>query len=134
AALMFDRIVKIVTRESRHAGPVVDENASPRALIMDVSDLLPVCDALHRNPETYFDMLTCVSGIDNGPDTGIMEIAYNLYSIPFNLQLMLKIKLPREGAEVPSLTSIWKSANWLEREVFHMYGIRFQNHPDLRRI
>lgn len=131
---MFDRIVEIVTHAARHATPVVDENASPKALIIDVADLLPVCDALHRNPETYFDMLSCISGIDNGPDMGTMEIAYNFYSIPFNLHLMLKIKVSRDGAEVPSLTTRWKAANWLEREVFDMYGIRFQNHPDLRRI
>ncbi len=131
---MFERIVEIATPEARNAAPVVDENAFPKALIIDAADLLDVCGALHRNPDTYFDMLSSITGIDNGPDIGTMEIAYNLYSIPFNLHLMLKIRLPRDGAEVDSVTPIWKTANWLEREIFDMYGIRFRNHPDLRRI
>jgi NADH-quinone oxidoreductase subunit C len=63
-----------------------------------------------------------------------MEIAYNLYSIPFNQHLMLKVKLQREKPEIDSISHIWKTADWHEREIFDMYGIVFKNHPDLRRI
>ena len=59
---------------------------------------------------------------------------YHLYSIPFNRSLALRVVLPRDNPEVESLAGIWKSANWLEREVFDMYGVRFRGHPDLRRI
>jgi NADH-quinone oxidoreductase subunit C len=59
---------------------------------------------------------------------------YNLYSIPFNHHLMIKILLPRDKPEIESVSHIWKTANWLEREVFDMYGVHFKNHPDLRRI
>ena len=111
-----------------------DLNANPNAVLLSPDDLIPVCQVLYQNPATYFDMLSCITGIDNGPEAGTMEVAYNLYSIPFDLHLMIKVVLPREAAAVDSVTHIWKSADWLEREVFDMYGIRFNNHPDLRRI
>ena len=63
-----------------------------------------------------------------------MEVAYNLYSIPFGHQLMIKVKLNRDNPAIESVNHFWRSANWLEREVFDMYGVVFLNHPDLRRI
>jgi NADH-quinone oxidoreductase subunit C len=63
-----------------------------------------------------------------------MEILYHLYSIPFNQSLVLKVILPRGNPEIESISSVWKSANWLEREVYDMFGVIFNNHPDLRRI
>jgi NADH-quinone oxidoreductase subunit C len=63
-----------------------------------------------------------------------MEVIYNLYSIPFNVSLALRVTLPREKPEVETLCKVWKSANWLERETYDMLGITFLNHPDLRRI
>ena len=111
-----------------------DLNAKPNAIILEAEDLLPVCRELHANPATYFDMLSCVTGIDNGVDAGTMEVAYNLYSIPFNFHFMLKVILSRAAPEIETLSGIWKSADWMEREVFDLYGIVFKNHPDLRRI
>ena len=109
-------------------------NSTPFGLVIKSEVLLSVCNQLHKNPSTYFDMLSCITGIDNGPEAGTMEVIYHLYSIPFNQSLALKVMLPRENPEIESVTSIWKSANWLEREVFDMFGIIFKNHPDLRRI
>jgi NADH-quinone oxidoreductase subunit C len=131
---MFEKILKIVSDTARQLTPVVDENATPRAIRIHADDLLPVCHELFKNPQTYFDMLSCVTGIDNGPAVGTIEIAYNLYSIPYNLHLMLKVSLPRDNGEVDSLSGVWKTANWHEREIFDMFGVTFKNHPDLRRI
>jgi NADH-quinone oxidoreductase subunit C len=72
--------------------------------------------------------------VDNGVESGTMEVIYHLYSIPFNQSLALKVILSRENPELESVTSVWKTANWLEREVYDMFGITFHNHPDLRRI
>ncbi|MBL0745380.1 NADH-quinone oxidoreductase subunit C [Chryseolinea lacunae] len=129
-----ESILTLAQAACQHTPPVVDEQASPKALIVAAADLLAVAQQLHASPETYFDMLSCVTGIDNGAAAGTMEVAYNLYSIPFNLHLMLKVVLPRDNAELPTLTGIWKTADWQEREVFDMYGIRFTGHPDMRRI
>lgn len=111
-----------------------EPNATPYCIAIASDILVKVTTELYTNPATYFDMLTCVTGIDNGPQVNTMEVIYNLYSIPFNHSLMIKVVLPRENPVIESVTSTWKSANWMEREIFDMYGIHFNNHPDLRRI
>lgn len=131
---MFDQIVSIVGDTCIHAVPMVDQSASPHALTIAKEDIVAVCRILQENPLLYFDMLSCVTGIDNGPEAGTMEIAYNLYSIPFDVHLMVKAVVPRDNPRIDSVSDIWKTANWHEREIFDLYGIHFVNHPDLRRI
>ncbi|MBX2915867.1 MAG: NADH-quinone oxidoreductase subunit C [Cyclobacteriaceae bacterium] len=126
------RLIELVRQVAGHAGEL--KNAIPLTLVIDAATLTQVCERLHKNPEAYFDMLTCITGVDNGTEANTMEVIYHLYSIPFHQSLMLKVIVPRENPEVETLTTIWKSANWLEREVFDMFGIVFKNHPDLRRI
>lgn len=112
----------------------IDENASPRAIVVNPADIHRVCFELHTNKQGYFDMLSCLTGLDNGPETGTMEVIYNLYSVPFEMGLMIKVKLDRNKPEVSTISDIWKTADWHEREAYDMYGIKFVNHPDLRRI
>lgn len=131
---MFETIQAIVAKACTTAPPVAVENATPAALQIDAADLVVVCQTLYENESTYFDMLSCVTGVDNGPQTNTMEVIYNLYSIPYNVQLMIKVMLPRENPVIDSLAHIWKTADWHEREIFDMFGIHFNNHPDLRRI
>ena len=131
---MFDQILSIVKSSCNHGEPAADESTSPKAIKFAKENLVEVCTNLHQNPSTYFDMLSCLTAIDNGVEAATIEIAYNLYSIPFNLQLMLKVSLPRENPEVDSVSHIWKTADWHEREAFDMFGIKFKGHPDLRRI
>jgi NADH-quinone oxidoreductase subunit C len=130
---MLDQILSII-KPICQTEPVVDETSSPKAIKISAHDIVTVMDALFRNPTTYFDMLSCVTGIDNGVQVATMEVVYNLYSIPFGQHLMIKVVLPREKPVVDSVSHIWKTANWQEREIFDMYGIHFNNHPDLRRI
>lgn len=111
-------------------------------LTVPKEQLSAICRELHTNPQTYFDFLSCITGVDNGPGKGTMEVIYHLYSIPFNHHIILRIELPRpaEASEIsslpvaPSVTDIWKTADWHEREIFDMFGINFEDHPDLRRI
>jgi NADH-quinone oxidoreductase subunit C len=109
-------------------------NSTPMCFEVSSSSLLSVCRHLHENTETYFDMLSCITGVDNGVEANTMDVIYHLYSIPFNQSLALKVVLSRTSPELPSVSSVWKSANWLEREVYDMFGIVFKEHPDLRRI
>ena len=122
-------IVKEITDDLR-----IDEKASSKVIIVPSLEIKKVCQELYQNPSTYFDMLSCLTGIDNGPEANTMEVVYNLYSIPFNHHLMLKVVLSRENPEIDSVSQIWQTANWHEREAFDMYGIKFNGHPDLRRI
>ncbi|MFD2068743.1 NADH-quinone oxidoreductase subunit C [Pontibacter silvestris] len=128
-------------REQFGAEVVVSENSdNPQPyLVIQPAQLAGVCLELHDNGQTYFDFLSCVTGIDNGPDAGTMEVVYNLYSIPYDHHLTLKVMVPRNTAdepmpEVPTVSHIWRTADWHEREVYDMVGIYFKNHPDMRRI
>lgn len=112
----------------------VEQNSTPLTLRVEAGVLLQSCRQLQSDSNFYFDQLSNITGLDNGPEIKTMEVIYHLYSIPYNYSLALKVVLPRDNPEVESLSSIWKSANWLEREVFDMFGIQFKNHPDLRRI
>lgn len=110
------------------------ENTSPQCVLVAADQLVALMTLLHRDEQLYFDSLSCLTGVDLGPDIGRMEVVYNLYSIPFDAHLMVKVVLEREKPSVPSLTSIWKAADWHEREAYDLLGINFEGHPDLRRI
>ena len=112
----------------------VDENSSPKALLIAAEKIESVCAFLRDNPQTYFDLLSCLTAIDNGPEANTMEVIYNLYSIPLNHSLMLKTSIMRDDPKIDSISHIWKTANWHERETYDLFGITFNNHPDLRRI
>ncbi|HEX7176568.1 MAG TPA: NADH-quinone oxidoreductase subunit C, partial [Pyrinomonadaceae bacterium] len=92
------------------------------------------CRALRDDAETPFDYLsdvTCVHWPENFEAP--FEIVYNLYSINGNERVRVKVNADAEGG-VESMTGVWPAANWMEREVFDLYGVQFQNHPDLRRL
>lgn len=117
------------------SGPIVQvQSASPPTFEIEPGDLLNLCSILRSDAELYIDQLVCITGVDNGPEHGSCEVIWHFHSITRSVSLALRVKSSRENAIVPSLTSLWKSADWLEREVFDMYGIRFEGHPDLRRI
>ncbi len=96
--------------------------------------IVEVCRQLRDDPETRFDFLsdlTCVHFPDRA-DTPF-EVVYNLYSISRNERVRLKVWTDEECG-VESVTDVWPTANWMEREVFDLFGVPFKNHPDLRRI
>ena len=95
--------------------------------------IVEVCEALKADSETpfnYLSDLTCVHYPDN--KEAPFEVVYNLYSISKNERVRLKVNTNGEGVE--SVTSVWPAADWLEREVYDLFGVVFHNHPDLRRI
>jgi NADH-quinone oxidoreductase subunit C len=100
---------------------------------VDGARIVEVCDFLKRDERTpfnYLSDLTCVHVPDR--QEAPFEIVYNLYSIPANERVRLDVATTEEGVE--SVTSVWPAANWMEREVFDLFGVRFKNHPDLRRL
>jgi NADH-quinone oxidoreductase subunit C len=103
-------------------------------LTLPAAHILPVCVFLWKNPATYFDSLSCITAIDQGPEAGKMEVIYTLYSIPNHLTLHLRVELDRSAPQVSSVSSVWRTADWHEREAFDFFGIQFIGHPDLRRI
>lgn len=124
----------IVKGVCAHGEVVVDESLTPKGVRIHHLDLKAVCQALHEDPAVFFDMLSCITAIDNGPEAGTIEVIYNLYAIPFNYHFAVKVVLSRDKPEVDSVHEIWRTANWHEREAFDMFGVVFKGHPDLRRI
>jgi NADH-quinone oxidoreductase subunit C len=84
--------------------------------------------------ELSFDYLIDVTSIDNFGEEPRFEIVYHLYSMPHGAHLRLKLKVPEEIGAVDTISDIWPTANWHEREAYDMMGIKFNGHPDLRRI
>ncbi|MEZ0483212.1 NADH-quinone oxidoreductase subunit C [Fibrella aquatica] len=110
-------------------------------LLVEADELVKICQFLRNDDRLYCDLLACVTAIDNGPELNTMEVVYNLTSIPYQHDLMLKLTVPRHNPDdpqhlpnVPSLAGVWRTADWHEREAFDLVGIRFTSHPDLRRI
>jgi NADH-quinone oxidoreductase subunit C len=96
-------------------------------------DVFGICKFLYSDPDLQYQMLTDLCGVDFFPEQPRFEVVYLLYSMKTQKRLRLKIKVG-ESESVSSVESIWKAANWLEREVYDLFGIPFDNHPDLRRI
>lgn len=80
-----------------------------------------------------YDLLVDVTAVDHGGGRPI-EVVYQLWSIPHKRALRLKCELPLDALEIASVVSLWQTADWLEREVFDLFGVTFTGHPDLRRI
>ena len=98
---------------------------------LDPAALLPVCEMLHSNPEPGFDYLADITAIDWRDR---IEVVYQLTALARNTRIALRVNLDREKPEVDSVTSIWKGADFQEREVYDLMGVAFTGHPDLRRI
>ncbi len=96
--------------------------------------LLEVCAFLRDNPALAFDFLVDVTAVDYIGSVPRFELVYHLYSITKNHRVRVKARVPEESPCIASLTLLWRGADWLERETYDMYGIRFEGHPDLRRI
>ena len=100
---------------------------------VDASRIVEVLRWLREDPGQHYDHLADVTAVDYGGGRPI-EVVYQLWSIPRRAALRLKCELSLDALEVDSATAIWEGANWLEREVYDMYGVEFRGHPDMRRI
>jgi len=101
-------------------------------LIVPAQHIVVVGQILKSKQE--YVRLSTVTGVDWYPQEPRFEVVYHLHSLARNVRLRVKCKLPGDAPEIDSLTGVWRSANWYERETFDLFGIRFRNHPDLTRI
>lgn len=99
------------------------------SLAIDRTNLVAVCRFLRD--QLGFDMLSCVSGVDM---LDHLETVYHMRSTTRNALIQIKVRLDHAKPEVDSLVSVWPTANWLERETYDLFGIKFTGHPDLRRM
>ncbi|MBL8150410.1 MAG: NADH-quinone oxidoreductase subunit C [Blastocatellia bacterium] len=97
--------------------------------------LLEVCTFLRDDPKLRFNMLSDLTGFDRGVDESPrFEVIYQLLSLQNRCRLRLKVRLDEEDCRVSTVSNIWKTANWHERETYDLLGIEFDGHPDLRKI
>lgn len=104
-------------------------------LRIEPESFVKVCTHLHTAEALWFDFLHSISGVDPGKEEDYLEAVYHLSSLIHEHQIVLKVRIPKDGTDsIPSVASIWKAADWHEREAYDLVGIRFSDHPDLRRI
>lgn len=99
---------------------------------VDPARIVEVCRIIKEGLQ--YERLSTVTAVDRFPAEPRFEIVYHLHSIQNNQRLRLKSRVHGDTHEIDSVTSVWRSANWYEREVFDLFGVTFRNHPDLRRI
>ena len=113
----------------------VIEAASEVTIVAKCAGFVELMTYLRDEPSLGFNYLSDVAGLDLGEFASPrFAVSYHLYSLEHNHRLRVKVFLDEDRPRVPTLWNVWKSANWLEREVYDMFGVIFDDHPDLRRI
>ena len=122
--------------EAAFSGKIVESYAlhGDETIVIGRDDALALFTALKNDPEVSFELLSDLTAVDFLGKEPRFEVVYHLKSLTLGPRLRVKIRITEEDPVVPSLSSLWKGANWLEREAWDMFGIRFSGHPDLRRI
>ena len=138
--MSFEDIKQLLITKFGAEAIVGEETTGLQSALLIAPELIAdICLELRNNPGTYFDFLNCLTGVDYGVDDGRFGVVYHLTSIPYQLQLTLKISKwhDRTGEELPafkSVSSVYRTAEWHEREAYDLVGIFFEGNPDLRRI
>ena len=110
-----------------------DVQAKDPFIRVEPAAIVPVCQFLRDEPDLQFNVLSNETGVDYKAK-GVIEVVYHLYSYPHRHAIVLKVDAPRDNPVVPSVETVWKAANWLEREIYDLLGVNFEGHPDLRRL
>jgi NADH-quinone oxidoreductase subunit C len=113
----------------------VIEALGEATIIVPRERIAEVCEWLKTSPDHEFNFLSDVCGFDRGPEEEPrFEVNYHLFSTTKHHRLRLKVLLNEEDVRVPTVTGVWRTANWHERETYDLFGVIFDGHPDLRRI
>jgi NADH-quinone oxidoreductase subunit C len=128
-------LVSALRRDNEAWFSEVVEAFGELTLVVPREHVAAVCAHLKAAPGFEFDMLSDITGVDRGPEEEPrFEVNYHLFSTKRYHRLRLKLLLDQEDTHVPTVTGVWRTANWHERETFDMFGVIFDGHPDLRRI
>ncbi len=100
----------------------------------DKKFIVAVCDFLKKDSELQFVFCEDITAVDWAKRKNRFTVVYHIFSLKNKFRLCLKANVDEEDCKIDTVTSVWKTANWHERETFDMYGITFNNHPDLRRM
>ena len=122
--------------KSRFAESILEANEfrGELTIVVPKERIVVMCRFLKEDPQLQFDLLADVCGIDMYTATKRFGVIYNLYSLKNKNRIRLKVFTEEDDLKVPTLTGVYGTANWHERETFDMFGIIFEGHPDLRRV
>jgi len=113
----------------------VVEALGETTIIVPREQIVAACEHLKASPDLAFNFLADLCGFDRGPEEEPrFEVNYHLFSTTKHHRLRLKVVLNEDDVHVPTVTGVWRTANWHERETFDLFGVVFDGHPDLRRI
>lgn len=124
-----EKIAQILKKRFLDKVKEVEVSDFKPAFEVDSKSILEVCKFVKDSPDLSFDLLSCMAGVDRMDG---FEVVYVLFSFKHKHKLTLKAPLPKENPEIESVSHIWAGANWHEREIFELFGIKFKNHPDPR--
>ncbi|TFB13310.1 NADH-quinone oxidoreductase subunit C [Candidatus Marinimicrobia bacterium MT.SAG.4] len=124
-------VFKLIESKYPDALKSTDLDGIEQSVTIEANSIADVCNYLKTESELQFTSLMCLSGVDYEDK---MEVVYHLHSLLYDHKVTLKVELSRDNPKLPSVSGVWKAANWHEREAYDMYGIVFDDHPDLRRI
>lgn len=111
-----------------------DADAIDPTITVEASAIHDVGTYLRNEPGLLFDSLMCLSGVDYGEEQNSLGVVYHLHSTALRHAIALRVEVPRQDGAVPTVCDIWRTAEWHEREAFDLFGMRFDQHPDHRRI
>ncbi len=103
-------------------------------VVVDKDDIYDICKFLRDASRLKFNLLMDLTGVDYLGRDPRFEVVYTLYSLKINSRLRIKAPVYERNPQIQSLATLWEIADWYERDVWDMYGIRFKGHPDLRRL
>ena len=103
-------------------------------VLVERNSIVDVCAFLRHDPELRYNFLSAIQCCDWLGHEPRFEVSYHLLSMERHDRLRVKVGVPETDLVVPSMTAVWTTANWFEREIFDMFGLTFTGHPDLRRI
>ena len=131
---MAEPIIDLVKNKFPDAVQEVIEFHGETTIVVKPDSLVTVCMFLRDDPAAHFDFLSDVSAVDRYPERPRFDVNYHLYAMESNRRLRVKVRLAGDTPSVSSVTGVWPGANWHEREVWDLMGVKFTGHPDLRRI
>lgn len=132
-SIIQERIVAIVKEKFEDEVLSTEAPYGFLTIVLKKERITDIIRHLYDHPEASFQYLTTLCGIHYA-DAGQIAVMYQLHSLKNNWRVRLKILLPEEDPVTPTLTTLFAGANWMERETYDFFGVKFTGHPDLRRI
>lgn len=127
-----DLIIAKLKAHNENAVKEVSEYLDDLSIVIEEEEIVNIAKILKEDPELKFYLIEDITAIDWATRKNRFTVVYHIYSIDNNFRLRLKVNL--SGDSVQSVVPVWKGAEWYERETYDMYGIKFENNPDLRRM